>query len=114
RLTGSEDLYGLSLRRPWASVNFVTAHDGFTLRDLVSYERKHNEANGEDSRDGTDDNRPRNFGGEGAGAGVGRRRGQASRNGPRAAGHAAALDRHADAAGRRRAVAHPGWQQQRL
>ncbi len=65
RLTGSEDLYGLSLRRPWASVNFVTAHDGFTLRDLVSYERKHNEANGEGNRDGTDDNRSQNFGVEG-------------------------------------------------
>ena len=65
RLTGSEDLYGLSLRRPWASVNFVTAHDGFTLRDLVSYERKHNAANGEDNRDGTDDNRSQNFGVEG-------------------------------------------------
>jgi glycogen operon protein len=65
RLTGSEDLYGLSLRRPWASVNFITAHDGFTLRDLVSYERKHNEANGEDNRDGTDDNRSQNFGVEG-------------------------------------------------
>ena len=65
RLTGSEDLYGLSGRRPWASVNFVTAHDGFTLRDLVSYDRKHNEANGEDNRDGTDDNRSQNFGVEG-------------------------------------------------
>jgi isoamylase len=65
RLTGSEDLYGLSGRRPWASINFVTAHDGFTLRDLVSYERKHNEANGEDNRDGTDDNRSQNFGVEG-------------------------------------------------
>ena len=65
RLTGSEDLYGLSRRRPWASVNFVTAHDGFTLRDLVSYEHKHNEANGEDNRDGTDDNRSQNFGVEG-------------------------------------------------
>ena len=47
RLTGSSDLYKVSGRRPWASVNFVTAHDGFTLRDLVSYERKHNEGNGE-------------------------------------------------------------------
>ena len=65
RLTGSEDLYGLSGRRPWASINFVTAHDGFTLRDLVSYDRKHNEANGEDNRDGTDDNRSQNFGVEG-------------------------------------------------
>ena len=65
RLTGSEDLYGPSRRRPWASINFVTAHDGFTLRDLVSYERKHNEANGEDNRDGSDDNRSQNFGVEG-------------------------------------------------
>ncbi len=65
RLTGSSDLYAISGRRPWASVNFVTAHDGFTLRDLVSYERKHNEANGENNRDGTDDNRAQNFGIEG-------------------------------------------------
>ncbi|GAA2991013.1 glycogen operon protein [Microbacterium terrae] len=65
RLTGSADLYEHSGRRPVASVNFVTAHDGFTLRDLVSYERKHNEANGEDGRDGADDNRSRNFGVEG-------------------------------------------------
>ncbi|MGE0298102.1 MAG: glycogen debranching protein GlgX [Pseudonocardia sp.] len=65
RLTGSSDLYRLSGRRPWASINFVTAHDGFTLRDLVSYERKHNEDNGEDNRDGTDDNRSQNFGVEG-------------------------------------------------
>jgi len=65
RLTGSSDIYALSGRRPWASVNFVTAHDGFTLRDLVSYERKHNEANGEQNRDGTDDNRSQNFGVEG-------------------------------------------------
>src|SRR5882757_286115 len=65
RLTGSEDLYALSGRRPWASVNFVTAHDGFTLRDLVSYQRKHNEDNGERNRDGTEDNRSQNFGVEG-------------------------------------------------
>ncbi|GAA2571042.1 glycogen debranching protein GlgX [Pseudonocardia hydrocarbonoxydans] len=65
RLTGSSDLYAASGRRPWASVNFVTAHDGFTLRDLVSYDRKHNEANGEGNRDGTDDNRSQNFGVEG-------------------------------------------------
>jgi isoamylase len=65
RLTGSSDLYKISGRRPWASINFITAHDGFTLRDLVSYERKHNEANGEDNRDGTDDNRSQNFGEEG-------------------------------------------------
>jgi isoamylase len=65
RLAGSSDLYRISGRRPWASINFVTAHDGFTLRDLLSYERKHNERNGEDNRDGTDDNRSQNFGEEG-------------------------------------------------
>jgi isoamylase len=65
RLTGSSDLYETSGRRPVASVNFVTCHDGFTLADLVSYNRKHNEANGEDIRDGTDDNRSRNCGAEG-------------------------------------------------
>ncbi|MGH3936905.1 MAG: glycogen debranching protein GlgX, partial [Pseudonocardiaceae bacterium] len=65
RLAGSSDLYAGSGRRPWASINFVTAHDGFTLRDLVSYNRKHNDANGEDSADGTDDNRSWNCGAEG-------------------------------------------------
>ncbi|MFG2754601.1 glycogen debranching protein GlgX [Streptomyces xanthophaeus] len=65
RLSGSSDLYAWGGRRPYASVNFVTAHDGFTLRDLVSYERKHNEANGEAGRDGTNDNRSWNCGVEG-------------------------------------------------
>lgn len=65
RLTGSSDLYAWGGRRPYASVNFVTAHDGFTLRDLVSYQEKHNEANGEDNRDGTSDNRAWNCGAEG-------------------------------------------------
>ena len=65
RLTGSSDLYGESRRGPTASVNFVTAHDGFTLRDLVTYDRKHNVANGDDNRDGTDDNRSWNCGVEG-------------------------------------------------
>ncbi len=65
RLTGSSDLYGSSGRRPYASVNFITAHDGFTLHDLVSYDQKHNEANGEDNRDGTDDNASWNCGAEG-------------------------------------------------
>jgi glycogen operon protein len=65
RLSGSSDLYGDDGRLPIASINFVTAHDGFTLRDLVSYERKHNQANGEDNRDGTDDNRSFNCGAEG-------------------------------------------------
>jgi glycogen operon protein len=65
RLSGSSDLYGDDGRSPYASVNFVTAHDGFTLRDLVSYERKHNEANREHNRDGTNDNRSWNHGVEG-------------------------------------------------
>lgn len=65
RLTGSSDLYGASGRRPHASINFVTAHDGFTLHDLVSYNQKHNEANGEENRDGTDDNFSWNCGVEG-------------------------------------------------
>ncbi|MFI5611464.1 glycogen debranching protein GlgX [Amycolatopsis sp. NPDC051903] len=65
RLSGSSDLYDHNLRRPWQSINFVTAHDGFTLRDLVSYNEKHNEANGEDNRDGTNDNRSWNHGAEG-------------------------------------------------
>ena len=53
RITGSSDIFENRGRRPWASINFVTAHDGFTLADLVSYNDKHNEANGEDNRDGT-------------------------------------------------------------
>jgi isoamylase len=65
RITGSSDLYGGSSRRPTASVNFITAHDGFTLRDLVSYDTKHNEANLESNRDGTNDNRSWNCGMEG-------------------------------------------------
>ncbi|MGE0876992.1 MAG: glycogen debranching protein GlgX, partial [Burkholderiales bacterium] len=65
RLTGSSDLYGRSGRRPFASINFVTAHDGFTLHDLVSYDHKHNEANGEDNRDGHDHNLSSNYGVEG-------------------------------------------------
>lgn len=65
RLTGSSDLYGKNGRRPYASINFVTAHDGFTLYDLVSYNGKHNEANGEDSRDGADENLSWNCGTEG-------------------------------------------------
>ncbi|TGA84337.1 glycogen debranching protein GlgX [Streptomyces sp. MZ04] len=65
RLTGSSDLYQHDRRRPRASVNFVTAHDGFTLRDLVSYDHKHNEANGEGNRDGENTNRSWNCGAEG-------------------------------------------------
>ncbi|MFC8044950.1 glycogen debranching protein GlgX [Nocardia sp. NPDC057353] len=65
RLTGSSDLYEATGRRPSASINFITAHDGFTLRDLVSYNEKHNEANGEDNRDGESHNRSWNCGVEG-------------------------------------------------
>lgn len=65
RLSGSADLYSAEGRSPYASINFITAHDGFTMRDLVSYDHKHNEANLEDNRDGTDDNRSANYGHEG-------------------------------------------------
>jgi isoamylase len=65
RFSGSADLYEASGRRPHASINFITAHDGFTLEDLVSYDSKHNEANGEENRDGSDNNRSWNCGVEG-------------------------------------------------
>ena len=65
RLLGSPDIFGHQEREPEQSINFVTCHDGFTLNDLVSYDRKHNEANGEDNRDGTDDNLSWNCGVEG-------------------------------------------------
>ena len=65
RFCGSSDLYEWSSRRPHASINFITCHDGFTLEDLVSYDHKHNEANGEDNRDGTNDNQSWNCGVEG-------------------------------------------------
>jgi len=66
RLSGSADLFDRRHRRPWASVNFITAHDGFTLADLVSYSAKHNEANGEGNRDGTDDNASANWSPDGS------------------------------------------------
>ena len=65
RLCASSDVFNRQGRKPWASVNFVTAHDGFTLHDLVSYNEKHNEANGENNQDGTSDNRSWNCGAEG-------------------------------------------------
>jgi glycogen operon protein len=65
RLSGSSDIYQWSGRSAYASVNFIVAHDGFTMRDLVSYEQKHNEANGENNQDGTNDNLSRNWGVEG-------------------------------------------------
>jgi glycogen operon protein len=82
RLTGSSDLYGAAGRNPHASINFVTCHDGFTLRDVVSYEVKHNEANGEDNTDGTPENWSANWGVEGPAedAGVLAMRDRARRN----------------------------------
>jgi glycogen operon protein len=81
RLSGSSDLYETSGRRPVASVNFATCHDGFTLADLVSYNTKHNEANGEGNRDGTNDNRSWNCGVEGpAGPAVNALRARQQRN----------------------------------
>lgn len=65
RVTGSGDVYDRNGRRPWAGVNFITAHDGFTLHDVVTYNDKHNEANGEDNKDGHSDNRSYNYGVEG-------------------------------------------------
>jgi isoamylase len=65
RISGSSDLYQDDGRRPYASINFITAHDGFTMRDLVTYERKHNDKHGEDNRDGSNDNRSCNYGVEG-------------------------------------------------
>jgi glycogen operon protein len=65
RVAGSSDIFGYRGRRPWASINFITAHDGFTLQDLVSYNEKHNEANGEDNRDGSDADHSWNYGVEG-------------------------------------------------
>jgi glycogen operon protein len=65
RFTGSADLYKNDYRFPTASINFITVHDGFTLNDLVSYNEKHNEANGEDNKDGSDNNRSHNYGAEG-------------------------------------------------
>jgi glycogen operon protein len=67
RITGSSDLYLRDGRKPFHSINFITAHDGFTLNDLVSYERKHNERNGEENRDGSDANYSCNYGEEGPG-----------------------------------------------
>ncbi|WP_020177740.1 glycogen debranching protein GlgX [Methylopila sp. M107] len=65
RVLGSGDVYDKHGRRPWASVNFIAAHDGFTLHDVVTYNEKHNEANGEDGKDGHSDNRSYNYGAEG-------------------------------------------------
>ncbi len=113
RLSGSADLYASEGRRPFASINFVTAHDGFTMRDLVSYDHKHNEANLESNRDGTDNNRSYNYGVEGETA-----RRDHHRHAPPAAakpaGDAAPVHGRADDLGRRRVRTHAEGQQQRL
>ena len=101
RIAGSNDLYEHSGRRPYASINFITAHDGFTLHDLVSYNDKHNEANGEDNRDGENHNLSWNCGVEGPDRRPGRH--QAARAAEaQPDGVAAALGRRADDQRRRR------------
>src|SRR6185437_8528782 len=65
RLQGSADVFDHQRRRPWSSINFITAHDGFTLQDWASYNQKHNEANGEGNHDGTNNNESNNWGVEG-------------------------------------------------
>ena len=112
RLSGSSNTFSVE-RGPLASVNFVTAHDGFTLRDLVSYDVKHNVGNGEQNRDGADTNRSFNHGAEGATSDEGilatRRRGDAQ-----PLRHAAAVRGRSDDHGRRRIRPHAARQQQRL
>ena len=113
RLLGSPQIYGHKEREAEESVNFVTCHDGFTLNDLVSYNDKHNEANGEDNRDGADDNRSWNCGAEGPTDDPG------DRNAAQPPGEELS-DRHPALAGGahdpdgRRGAAHPARQQQRL
>ena len=113
RLAGSSDLYEQSGRRPYASINFITAHDGFTLADLVSYEEKHNEANGEENRDGENNNLSCNCGVEGPTDDAANPRAAPA---PDAQLHRDALHLagRADAQRRRRGGAHPAGQQQRL
>ncbi len=113
RLTGSSDLYAHSGRRPMASINFVTAHDGFTLQDLVSYNSKHNEANGENGNDGSDDNRSWNCGAEGPTKDVGivTLREQQKRN---FLTTSVPLPGRTDGVARRRVRQNPARQQQRV
>jgi glycogen operon protein len=112
RVTASADLFNNRGRKPWASVNFLTAHDGFTLNDLVSNEDKHNEANGEDNRDGHSDNLSRNYGVEGPTDDPDIRAPFPSD--AQHALHATAVARHADAAGGGRVRPDPASQQQCL
>ena len=113
RLTGSSDLYQHDGRRPHASINFITAHDGFTMRDLVSYNDKHNEANGEDNQDGDDSNRSWNCGVEGPtdDPEVNALRSRQQRN---LLTSLSPFARHSDGALGRRDRAHAAGQQQRV
>ena len=113
RITGSSDLYNHSDRRPTASINFVIAHDGFTLRDLVSYNEKHNDANGEGGNDGESHNRSWNCGVEGPTDDPDDRAPAAAAD-PQLHHHDDGQPGRADAGPRRRARAHAGRQQQRL
>jgi isoamylase len=113
RLTGSSDLYEHSGRKPIASINFVTAHDGFTLRDLVSYNDKRNEANGEDGNDGESHNRSWNCGEEGP-SDEPRRHRPAPAPAAQLPHHAPAQPGRADDRARRRDRPHPAGQQQRV
>ena len=110
---GSSDLYEQSGRRPYASINFVTAHDGFTLADLVSYNDKHNEANGEENRDGENNNLSWNCGVEGPTDDPAHHR-AARAPAAQLHGHAAAVAGRADDLRRRRDRPHAAGQQQRL
>ena len=113
RFSGSSDLYEHSGRKPIASINFVTAHDGFPLADLVSYNEKHNQANGEDNRDGESHNRSWNCGAEGPTDNTGRARAPSSAA-AQPADDAAPVAGRPDGLPRGRAGPVPGWQQQRL
>ena len=113
RLCASPDKFNFRGRKPWASVNFVTAHDGFTLHDLVSYNDKHNEANGEDNRDGNSDNRSWNCGAEGPTDDTDIQALRWRQN-AQSARHADACRRARRCLRRRRIRPHAGGQQQRL
>ena len=113
RLCASGDFFNHRGRKPWACVNFITAHDGFTLNDLVTYNDKHNEANGEDNKDGSSDNRSWNCGVEGP-TDDPEINALRERQITQHAGDAAAVAGHADAARRRRVRPHAAGQQQRL
>ena len=113
RILGSPDIYGHKEREAEQSINFVTCHDGFTLNDLVSYNRKHNEANGENNRDGSDDNLSWNCGVEGP-TDDPSGRGAAQPPGQELLRTRAVVGRDADAAHGRRGAPNPEGQQQRL